>query len=153
MGTKLYMPVQVAGALFSCGDGHAAQGDGEVCGTAIETPMKARLRLFVKKASARKNGWVVASPHFVTAPAEGPHEDDQGVYAALGIHEHPSEAARMALRGLIDWLAVEKGLTRVDGYMLASVAASLRMTEMVDMPNFTLACSIPLSAFSEGMTQ
>ncbi|EON98908.1 putative acetamidase formamidase protein [Phaeoacremonium minimum UCRPA7] len=149
IGTTLYMPIQVAGALFSCGDGHAAQGDGEVCGTAIETPMKARLRLTVEKKADRPKGWVMSSPHYVTGPRVGEAEEDQGTYAALGIHADPREAARMALRGLIDWLEVEKGLTRPEGYMLASVSASLKMTEVVDMPNYAVACSIPLSTFVE----
>lgn len=150
VGTTVYFPVQVPGALFSCGDGHAAQGDGEVCGTAIETPTKARLRLsLVKKGEA---GWMeIRCPHYVTPPRRGEVAEDDiaGTYAALGIHKDPREAARMALRGLIDWLEKEKGLTRVEGYMLASVAASLRMTEVVDMPNFAVSCSIPLSTFVE----
>lgn len=148
VGSTVYFPIQVAGALFSCGDGHAAQGDGEVCGTAIETPMKASLKLHVIKKGAE--GWMeLKCPHYTTPPRVGEvAEDDlKGTYAALGIHSDPREAARMALRGLIDWLEKEKGLTRVEGYMLASVAASLRMTEVVDMPNFAVSCSIPLSSF------
>ncbi|KAI3401316.1 hypothetical protein diail_11399 [Diaporthe ilicicola] len=148
VGSTVYFPVQVPGALFSCGDAHAAQGDGEVCGTAIETPAKAGLRLSIIKKGA--DGWMELScPHYITPPRTGEvAEDDlKGTYAALGIHADPREAARMALRGLIDWLEKEKGLTRVEGYMLASVAASLRMTEVVDMPNFAVSCSIPLSTF------
>ncbi|KAK2614381.1 hypothetical protein N8I77_001215 [Diaporthe amygdali] len=148
VGSTVYFPVQVPGALFSCGDGHAAQGDGEVCGTAIETPMKASVKLSVIKKDAE--GWMELScPHYITPPRTGEvAEDDlKGTYAALGIHADPREAARMALRGLIDWLEKIKGLTRVEGYMLASVAASLRMTEVVDMPNFAVSCSIPLSTF------
>lgn len=147
-GSTVYLPVQVPGALFSCGDGHAAQGDGEVCGTAIETPMRARLRLSVLKRGAE--GWMELScPHYTTPPRAGEVAEDDlmGTYAALGIHADPREAARMALRGLIDWLEKEKGLTRVEAYMLSSVAASLRMTEVVDMPNFAVSCSIPLSTF------
>lgn len=148
MGSTIYFPVQVPGALFSCGDTHAAQGDGEVCGTAIETPGKATVRLSTIKKGA--DGWMELScPHYVTPPRVGEvAEDDlKGTYAALGIHADPREAAKMALRGLIDWLEKNKGLTRVEGYMLASVAASLRMTEVVDMPNFAVSCSIPLSTF------
>ena len=150
-GSSLFLPVQTRGALFSCGDGHAAQGDGEVCGTAIETPMRARVRLSVEKAGAR-SGWALRCPHFVTPPgarAAVAAEEDAGEYAALGIHEDPREAARMALRGVLDWLQADKGLTRVEAYMLASVAASLRMTEVVDMPNYAVACAIPLSTFSQ----
>src|SRR3569833_351330 len=110
VGTTLYMPVQVPGALFSCGDGHAAQGDGEVCGTAIETPMTARLRLTVEKKADRT--LAIDIPRFVTPPHRGPREEDAGEYAALGIDPDPREAARMALRGLLDWLQPEKSRTR-----------------------------------------
>lgn len=149
-GSTVYLPVQVPGALFSCGDAHAAQGDGEVCGTAIETPSTASVKLSVIKKGAE--GWMELScPHYTTPPRAGEvAEDDlRGTYAALGIHADPREAAKMALRGLLDWLEKDKGLTRVEGYMLASVAASLRMTEVVDMPNFAVSCSIPLSIFEE----
>ncbi len=153
VGSVLYLPVNVPGALFSAGDGHAAQGDGEVCGTAIETPMKARLRLTVEKKAARETkGYALACPHFTTAPRpraemEAEIASDKGEYAALGIHENIREASRMALSGLLDWLVGEKGLTRVEAYMLASVSASLKMAEVVDMPNYGIACSIPLSVF------
>ncbi|KAJ9132533.1 Formamidase [Pleurostoma richardsiae] len=152
-GTTLYLPVQVPGALLSAGDGHAAQGDGEVGGTAIETPMRARLRLSVEKKAAGAARYVAECPHYVTGPgsaAAGHARDEEaGVHAALGIHADPREAARMALRGLIAWLVADKGLTRVEAYMLASVAASLKMTEVVDMPNFAVSCSLPLSCFDE----
>ena len=59
------------------------------------------------------------------------------------------DLSRMSVRGLIDWLAAEKGLTRVEAYMLSSVAASLKMSEVVDMPNYAISCSIPLSIFTE----
>lgn len=110
--------------------------------------MKASLKLHVVKKGAE--GWMdLKCPHYTTPPRpdEVAEDDLKGTYAALGIHADPREAARMALRGLIDWLEKEKGLTRVEGYMLASVAASLRMTEVVDMPNFAVSCSIPLSTF------
>lgn len=152
VGSAVRLPVQVPGALFSCGDGHAAQGDGEVCGTAVETPMRATVRLTVVEKKG-KGGWrELRCPHYTTPPRAGGEvaEDDlRGTYAALGIHADPREAARMALRGLLDWLEGEKGLSRVDGYMLASVAASLRMTEVVDMPNFAVSCSIPLATFDD----
>jgi acetamidase/formamidase len=158
VGATLYLPVNVAGALFSCGDGHAAQGDGEVCGTAIETPMKARLRLTVeKKADREARGWKegrtrLECPHYVT-PKKGREEiedeveSDKGEYAALGVHEDIREATKMALRGVIDWLEAEKGLTRVEAYMLCSVASRLRMSEVVDMPNYAISCALPLSVF------
>ena len=140
-GSALYLPIKVAGALFSCGDGHAAQGDGESCGTAIETPMRATVRLSVEKAMP----WVV-SPHYVT-PADASVKSAKGEYAALGIDADLREASRKALRGLIAWLVAEKGLARDEAYMLASVAADLKIAEIVDMPHYAVACSLPLSVF------
>ncbi|KAG4429168.1 hypothetical protein IFR05_015344 [Cadophora sp. M221] len=145
VGSTLYLPVKVPGALFSCGDGHAAQGDGEVCGTAIETPMKATVRLTVENGK----DWVT-SPHYLTSKEHSTHHaamGSKGEYAALGIDPDLREASRKALRGLIAWLVGEKGLTRVESYMLASVAADLKIAEAVDMPNYAVACSLPLSIF------
>lgn len=145
VGSTLYLPIKVPGALFSCGDGHAAQGDGEVCGTAIETPMKATLKFTVEKGKS----WV-QSPHFVSAPViDGIYAKrlEKGEYAALGIDQDLREASRKALRGLIAWLVGEKGLERTEAYMLASVAADLKIAEAVDMPNYAVACSLPLSVF------
>lgn len=144
-GSTLYLPVKVKGALFSCGDGHAAQGDGEVCGTAIETPMKVTVRLTVEKGMK----WVV-SPHYVTSEKHSENlmrGGNKGEYAVLGIDADLREASRKALRGLINWLVGEKGLTREEAYILASVAADLKIAEAVDMPHYGVACSLPLSIF------
>ena len=153
VGSVLYLPVNVPGALLSAGDGHAAQGDGEVCGTAIETPMKARMRLTVEKKAARAaKGYALGCPHYTTPPrprevAEAELASDKGEYSVLGIHENLREATQMAVRGMIEWLVAEKGLTRVEAYMLSSVAATLKMAQVVDMPNYGIACSLPLSTF------
>ena len=149
-GSVLYLPVQVEGALFSCGDGHAAQGDGEVCGTAIETQMDVTLRLTVEKG---KMGDWVKSPHYLTSGNQN-HEREskvtaagKGEYAAVGIDADLREASRKAVRGLIGWLMGEKGLQREEAYVLCSVAADLKIVEAVDMPHFAVACSLPLSVF------
>lgn len=141
VGSTLYLPVKVKGALLSLGDGHAAQGDGELCGTAIETPMKAEVKITLQNGKKH-----VLSPHYETkcAPA-GP--ENKGEYAVLGIDKDLREAARKAARGIIEWLQIEKGLTRVEAYMLASVAGDLRMSEVVDMPHYAVACSIPFNIF------
>ncbi|KAK2595315.1 hypothetical protein QQS21_006971 [Conoideocrella luteorostrata] len=143
-GSSLYLPVQTAGALFSCGDGHAAQGDGEVCGTAIETPMKARLRLTLEK----NKPWV-KSPHYLTSsePKTRASSFRGQEYATVGIDANLLEATKKGLRGAIDWLVGEKGLGREDAYMLCSVVADLKIVEAVDMPHYAVACSIPLSIF------
>lgn len=144
-GTKLYLPVRVPGALFSCGDGHAAQGDGEVCGTAIETPMKATLRFTV-----RKDMPYVTSPHYDTrGSVHGDVRSDPAVYAVLGIDSDLLEASKKAMRALIAHLVATRGLGREEAYMLCSVAADLKIAEAVDMPNFAVAASLPYSVFDQ----
>jgi acetamidase/formamidase len=96
-----------------------------------------------------EKGRTLRCPHFVTPSRSLKDEEDKGEYASLGIGSDLREAARTALRGLMDWLQAEKGLTRVESYMLASVAASLKMTEVVDMPNYAVACAIPLNTFHD----
>lgn len=146
-GTKLFLPVSVSGALFSCGDGHAAQGDGEVCGTAIETPMKATIRFRVHKDKA-----YIKTPHFDTSGsfARGTARVVQsGAYASIGINESLKEASRDAVKGLIAYLGVEKGLTKEEAYMLTSVAADLKILEAVNMSNYAVAASLPFSIFKD----
>jgi len=111
--------------------------------------MKATIRLTVEKSKP----WVV-SPHYLTSEnvelqAEGKERAGKGYYAALGIDPDLREASRKALRGLIAWLVGEKGLTREEAYMLASVSADLKLAEVVDLPNYAVACSLPLSIFVE----
>ncbi|GKT93962.1 acetamidase formamidase [Colletotrichum tofieldiae] len=127
-GTKLYLP-----------------GDGEVCGTAIETPMKAALRFTI-----RKDMPYVTSPHYDTrGSVHGGVQTDPAVYAVLGIDSDLLEASRKALRSLIAHLVVTRGLEREEAYMLCSVAADLRIAEAVDMPNFAVAASLPYSVFEQ----
>jgi acetamidase/formamidase len=144
VGTSVYLPVFVPGALFSCGDGHAAQGHGEVCGTAIETPLKATLRFSVCK----NQPWVTA-PHYQTAPETTQIYQiaDRGRYTTMGIDSDLLEAAKKAVRYMIQWLVATKGLGRNDAYMLASVAADLQIAELVDVPNFAVTMSLPLNVF------
>ncbi|KAI1373673.1 hypothetical protein F4677DRAFT_214675 [Hypoxylon crocopeplum] len=156
-GSSLYLPVKVAGALLSCGDAHAAQGDGEVCGMAVEMPARARIRATVEKGKTWVKGpWVLTAPTSTSTPsstkaaeeAEGGKAEDEGrEYMCLGIDSDLREATRKAVRGVVDWLAAEKGLARVEAYMLTSVAGNLKMCEVVDMPNYAIGCSIPLSIF------
>ncbi|KAL0934022.1 acetamidase formamidase [Colletotrichum truncatum] len=144
-GTKLYLPVRVSGALFSCGDGHAAQGDGEICGTAIETPMKATLRFNV-----RKDMPYVTSPHYDTrGSSHGSVQSDLAVYAVLGIDSDLLEASKKAMRSLIAYLVSTKDLTKEEAYMLCSIAADLKIAEIVDLPNFAVSASIPFSIFED----
>ena len=140
-GSTLYLPVFHAGARFSVGDGHATQGDGEVCGTAIETPMRARIRLTVRK-DLRVTGpefQAAADPHAVLR--NGPR------YATDGIGPDLMTAARDALRRMIEWLGREHGLDPMRAYLLCSVAIDLRISEIVDVPNFVVTAHCPLGIF------
>lgn len=145
VGTSLYLPVQVAGALFSCGDGHAAQGHGEVCGSAIETPMKATLRLTVCK----DHPWVT-SPHFQTPPEAPPlySVPDLGRYTTMGLDSDLLQATKKAARSMIKWLMATHGLTANEAYYLTSVAADLKMAQVVDINN-GITMSIPLNIFDD----
>jgi acetamidase/formamidase len=144
-GTKLILPVRIAGALFSCGDGHAAQGDGEVCGVAIETPISATLRF-----SLLKNQHWVRSPQFVCPRSSGEEIlPDCGSYNVMGVASDMLEATRNAVRSMIDYLEATRGLSRVEAYMLCSVAVDMSLTEVVDMPNYAVVASLPLNIFVE----
>lgn len=144
-GTRLILPVRTPGALFSCGDGHAAQGDGEVCGSALETSMKVTLRFKVLK----NQDWV-QSPHFRSPPeSEGPKRvlPDCGSYSTMGIDANLLEATRKAVRAMIQYLGRTRGLSRADAYMLCSIAVDIKMAEVVDMPNHAVVATLPLNVF------
>lgn len=116
-GSTLYLPVQVAGALFSTGDAHAAQGDGEVNVTAIETAMEeAHLQFVVRKDMKLERPMAETTHHWIT----------------MGFHKDLNEAVKIALRDAITFLVKQKGLTPDDAYALASIAVDLRVTQIVD---------------------
>jgi acetamidase/formamidase len=141
-GTTLFLPVFHPGARLSMGDGHATQGDGEVCGTAIETPMRARVRVTVRKDLR------ITAPEFVAAPDPHAALRNGARYATDGIAPDLMTAARDALRRMIDWLGREHGLDPMEAYLLASVAVDLRISEIVDVPNFVVTAHCPLGIFS-----
>jgi acetamidase/formamidase len=140
-GATLFLPVFHEGARLSMGDGHAAQGDGEVCGTAIETPMRALVRLTVRKDLS------LTAPEFITAPEPASKTPVGRRYATDGVGPDLLVAARDAVRRMIDWLGREHGLAPVDAYMLCSVGIDLRISEIVDLPNFVVTAHCPLSIF------
>lgn len=115
-GSTLYIPVNVPGALFSFGDGHGGQGDGEVSGTAIETSLAGRFQFFVRKDIELR--W--------------PRAETPTHYMTMGLDQDLGIAIKTALREMIDFLRKEKGLSRDDAYMLASMAVDLRITQLVD---------------------
>ncbi|HWW85548.1 MAG TPA: acetamidase/formamidase family protein, partial [Vicinamibacterales bacterium] len=116
VGSTLYLPVHVPGALVSIGDGHALQGDGEVTGTALETSLRGTFELRVIKGQRLK--W--------------PRAETPTHYIAMGLHEDLNEATRLAVRELVDFLVAEKRLSRDDAYMLCSLAADFHVTQAVD---------------------
>ena len=115
-GTTLYVPVHVAGALFSVGDGHAAQGDGEVCVTAMETSLRGSFQLIVRKDL--KLDW--------------PRAETPTDYMTMGFHENLADATKIAVEQMLDLLINEKHLNRSEAYILASNAMNLRITQLVD---------------------
>jgi acetamidase/formamidase len=132
-GATVYFPVFNRGALFSAGDGHALQGDGEVCLTAIETSMTGTFQFIVRKDLK------VSFPRAETATH----------YVAMGMNEDLDNAARQALRNMIAWITELSDLPAVDAYTLCSLAADLRVTQMVDI-NKGVHCMLPKTALLRG---
>jgi len=140
-GTVLYLPVEVAGGLFSVGDTHAAQGDGEVCGTAIESPMAATLSFDLVKAAN------LAAPRFTTPGPVTRHLDAMGYEVTTGVGPDLMTAAREAVGRMIDLLGAQHGLSAADAYMLCSVCGDLRISEIVDAPNWVVSFYFPSVVF------
>jgi acetamidase/formamidase len=120
-GSIAYFPVQVRGALFSVGDGHLAQGDGEVCGVAIEAPLTVTVRLSVLK------GYTIPSVQFETSGPTTSKSDSMGYYATTATGPDLAEGVKTAVRAMIDHLERAFGLTRSEAYMLCSVAGDLKI--------------------------
>ena len=124
-GNTLYLPVNVEGALLYMGDGHAAMGDGEVAGTAIEAPLRGRVQVSVIKG--QKIDW----PRF---------ENDQAIMA-VGIYRPLDDALRIAFTELVGWMHQDYGLSEIDSYELLSKVAKIHLDEMVD-PNYVIVASV-----------
>jgi acetamidase/formamidase len=147
-GTRLQLPVYVDGAKFSAGDGHMAQGDGEITGTAIETLMSATLRFSVIKNS------IITSPRAIV-PAADPtqlamttHMREQGYYITTGTGPDLMENAKNAVRDMIDWLVTDQRVSLHEAYMLCSVVGDLKISETVDIPNWLVSMTFPRGIFS-----
>jgi acetamidase/formamidase len=132
-GTTLYLPVNVPGALFSAGDAHAVQGDGEVNVTAIETAMKEAVLQFVVRKDMK---------------IERPMAETRTHWIAMGFHKDLNEAVKIALRDAIQFISKTKGLTPDDAYSLASLAVNLRVTQIVDT-NKGIHAMIPKAIFKK----
>jgi acetamidase/formamidase len=140
-GTVLYLPVEVAGALFSVGDTHAAQGDGEVCGTAIESPMTVTVRLELIKGGAPR------FPRIVNPKPRSRHLDSLGYDITTGIGPDLMTGARDALDQMVDFIAARHGMQPVEAYLLCSACADLKISEIVDQPNWIVSCHFPRVVF------
>ena len=136
-GTELWLPVEVDGALFSLGDTHAAQGDGEVCGTALESGMDVTVVLDVVKGAA------IDAPRFRTAGSVSSHLDTKGYDVTTGIGPDLMAGARHAVSDMVDLLSSRHGISPVDAYMLCSVCGDLRISEIVDVPNWVVSFYFP----------
>ncbi len=147
-GSRLFLPVGVPGALLSVGDLHFAQGDGEVCISAIETGGSATFRV-----GLRRDGWRPEFPAWEAPPRPG-----RPYFATTGIplddegrnfDRDLNLATRRALLELLGWLESEHGLAREPAYVLMSVAAELRISELVDAPNALVSAALPLDVFDD----
>jgi acetamidase/formamidase len=130
-GSLLYVPVFVPGALFEVGDGHAAQGDGEVDQTAIETSLRGRIQLTVRKDM--KLQW--------------PRAETATDYISMAADPDLTAATRMAIQEMIDFLAGAKGLTKHQAYQVVSIAGNVAVTQLVDKPNLGVHVKIPKQIF------
>jgi acetamidase/formamidase len=116
-GSTLFLPVHFPGALFSCGDGHAAQGDGEVCTTAIETALQGRFQFIVHKGTGLAYPRAETPTHFIT----------------MGMDPDLDQCLAMALRDMIVLIGEKRGLSRADAYTLCSLAVDFRITQTVNV--------------------
>jgi acetamidase/formamidase/ketosteroid isomerase-like protein len=131
-GTTLFIPVFVAGALFEVGDGHAAQGDGEVDQTAIETSLRGRLQLTVRKDM--KLSW--------------PRAETATDFISMATDPDLTLATRGAIQEMVDFLAATRGLTKHQAYQVVSIAGHVAVTQLVDKPNLGVHVKMPKSIFT-----
>ena len=139
-GSTLYLPVWVDGALFSVGDGHGAQGDGEVCVTAVEMAAHVTLRFGLQRGRA------IPEPRLRTGP-DGPRRIAGSCFVTTAHGPDLFASAQRAILHIIDHLGEERGLSREEAYILASVAVDLSISEIVDAPNWIVSASLPESVF------
>jgi formamidase len=155
-GSRLLIPVSAEGALFSAGDAHFAQGDCETCGTAVEMTSTLTVRFDVRKGQAAERNirdLQFERDDYLVDPV---YQAPQRFFATTGMSIDPdgtnrSEdltlAARNALRNMINHLAAEHGFTRQQAYAICSVAVDLKVSEVVDVPNFVVSAFLPLAIF------
>ncbi|KTG10412.1 acetamidase [Haloprofundus marisrubri] len=142
-GSTVYLPVEAEGGLFSTADCHAAQGDGEVCVTGVEAPMFVTARFDVRKDMN------IEQPQFETDGPFTPTGQDERMYGTTGIDSDLMEATKKAVRHMIEHLHTERDLTRGEAYILCSAAVDLKISEVVDAPNWTVTAYLPESIFPD----
>ncbi len=130
-GSTLFIPIFVPGALFEIGDGHAAQGDGEVSQTAIETSLRGRVQLTVRKDMTLT--W--------------PRAETTTDYISMGTDEDLKTATTVAIQEMVDFLAASKSLTKHEAYQLVSIAGHVAVTQLVDRPVYGVHVRMPKSVF------
>jgi acetamidase/formamidase len=140
-GATLYLPVWMPGALFSVGDGHAAQGDGEVCVTAVEMRAQATLRFGLEK------GRRLEEPQLRTTRPLAAGTNTGSWFATTAHGPDLFAAAQRAIRHMIDHLVRQRGFSREEAYIVCSVAADLKISEIVDAPNWIVSAFMPESIF------
>ena len=141
-GSRAFFPVLVPGALFSCGDCHSAQGDGEVNGTGIETKMSVTLTFNVQK------GANVPELRFITPPGKKLTVADEGGYYVATAHGPDLfKNSQQAIRYIIDYLSSAHNMTREQAFCLCGAAVDLKISEIVDAPNWIVSAYLPLSIF------
>jgi acetamidase/formamidase len=141
-GSTLYLPVQVDQALFSCGDAHACQGDGEVCVTGLEAPMFAALRLTLEK------GRSIPAPQYRTPGPLTSRVDSAPFYGTTGVGGDLYVAAQDAVRAMVDHIATTYDLGREDAYLLCSLAVDLKISEIVDAGQYIVSALLPEAIFT-----
>jgi acetamidase/formamidase len=141
-GTTLFLPVWVNDALFSVGDAHAAQGDGEVCVTAVEMMAQVTLRFGLAPGREQKEPQFRTRGPLASAAERGP------CFVTTAHGPDLFACAQQAIRYMIDHLAAERGLSREEAYILCSVAVDLKISEIVDAPNWIVSAFLPESIFT-----
>jgi len=141
-GSRAFFPVLVPGALFSCGDCHSAQGDGEVNGTGIETKMSVTLMFNLQKNAN------IPELRFITPPGKKLTVADEGGYYVVTAHGPDLfKDTQQAIRYMIDYLSSEHNMTREQAFCLCGAAVDLKISEVVDAPNWIVSAYLPLSIF------
>jgi acetamidase/formamidase len=135
-GARIQLPIYAEGARFSAEDGHMAQGDGEVCVAAIETLMAVTLRFSVIKNIVIAGTRAIVPAADPTQLAMSVEMLGHGYYHTTGIGPDLMENARSAVRDMIDWLVSDPGVSLHEAYALCSVAGDLKISEVVDLPNW-----------------